>query len=136
MIRQEIANNTGRANQHTSWGSPFNGKMTTSHLGNLVPLGVVCPAACVGTDRSNVTPQEPDWTQWATRLELDVQGRLTENVSLYMKLRGYAENPQHDFLRSYDYFGKASIANGVDHRTRYFRNECYAVESVPEHAFR
>ena len=45
MIRQEIANNTGGANQHTSWGSPFNGKMTTSHLGNLVPLGVnVCPA--------------------------------------------------------------------------------------------
>ena len=37
MIRQEIANNTGGANQHTSWGSPFNGKMTTSHLGNLAP---------------------------------------------------------------------------------------------------
>ena len=123
MIRQEIANNTGGANQHTSWGSPFNGKMTTSHLGNLAPLddgvnglaGLCGLGLCVGTDRSNVTAQEPDWTQWATRLELDVQGRLTENVSLYMKLRGYAENPQHDFLRSYDYFGKASIANGVDH---------------------
>ena len=52
-------------------------------------------------------------TQWATRLEIDAQGRLTENLSFYMKLRGYAENPQHDFLRSYDYFGKAGV-NGVN----------------------
>ena len=57
--------------------------------------------------------EEPDWTQWATRLEIDAQGRLTENLSFYMKLRGYAENPQHDFLRSYDYFGSAGV-NGVN----------------------
>ena len=123
MIRQEIANNFGGANKHTHWGSPFNGKLTTSHLGNLAPLdpgdnslaGACAAGHCVGTTRSNITPQEPDWTQWATRLEIDAQGRLTENLSLYMKLRGYAENPQHDFLKSYDNFGKASIANGVDH---------------------
>ena len=123
MLRQEIANNFGGANQHTHWGSPFNGKMTTSHLANLAPLdpgdgslsGLCGLGACVGTDRSNITAEEPDWTQWATRLEIDAQGRLTENLSIYMKLRGYAENPQHDFLRSYDNFGKASIANGVDH---------------------
>jgi hypothetical protein len=122
MLRQEIANNTGGANKHTSWGSPFNGKMSTSHLGNLAPLdpgdgslnGLCALGHCVGTDRSNITAQEPDWTQWATRMEIDVQGRLTENLSMYMKLRGYAENPQHDFLRSYDYFGKAGV-NGVDH---------------------
>mgnify|MGYP005691377823 CR=1 FL=1 len=122
MLRQEIANNTGGANKHTHWGSPFNGKMSTSHLGNLAPLdpgdgslsGLCGLGLCVGTDRSNITAQEPDWTQWATRMEIDVQGRLTENVSMYMKLRGYAENPQHDFLRSYDYFGKAGV-NGVDH---------------------
>ena len=33
MLRQEIANNTGGANQHTHWGSPFNGKMTTTSSG-------------------------------------------------------------------------------------------------------
>ena len=35
MLRQEIANNTGGANQHTHWGSPFNGKMTNNYMGNL-----------------------------------------------------------------------------------------------------
>ena len=46
-------------------------------------------------------------------MEIDVQGRLSENVTLYTKVRGYAANPQDDFLRHYDYFGNASIANGV-----------------------
>ena len=121
MIRQEIANNTGGANKHTSWGSPWNGRLTTSYLANLAPLddgvnglaGLCAAGACVGTTRANVTAEEPDWTQWATRLEIDAQGRLTENLSFYMKLRGYAENPQHDFLKSYDYFGKAGV-NGVN----------------------
>ncbi len=113
MIRQEIAANTGDANMHTSWGSPWNGRQNTSHIGNLSVLGLNLPAH--QTTRANVTAQENDWNQFATRLEIDVQGRLSENVTLYTKLRGYAENPQDDFLRSYDYFGKASIANGVDH---------------------
>ena len=106
MLRQEIANNTGGANKHTSWGSPFNGKATTSHIRNLDRIDAFA-AALAGvehtTTRANITAEEPDWTQWATRMEIDVQGRLTENVSMYMKLRGYAENPQHDFLRSYDW---------------------------------
>lgn len=122
MLRQEIANNTGGANKHTHWGSPFNGKMSTSHLGNLAPLddgsnnlGALCGLGlCVGTDRSNITAQEPDWTQWATRLEIDVQARFTDNLSGYMKLRGYQDNVQHDFLRSYDLFGNNGI-NGVNH---------------------
>ena len=122
MLRQEISNNTGGANKHTHWGSPFNGKMSTSHLGNLAPLddglnglGGLCAAGlCVGTDRSNITAQEPDWTQWATRLEIDVQARFTDNLSGYMKLRGYQVNVQHDFLRSYDLFGNNGI-NGVNH---------------------
>ena len=38
MLRQEIANNTGGANQHTHWGSPFNGKMTNNYMGNLAVL--------------------------------------------------------------------------------------------------
>ena len=121
MIRQEIANNTGGANKHTRWGSPWNGRLTTNYLANLAPLdpgdgslsGLCAAGHCVGTTRANVTAEEPDWTQWATRLEIDAQGRLTENLSFYMKLRGYAENPQHDFLRSYDYFGKAGV-NGVN----------------------
>ena len=115
MLRQEIANNTGGANKHAHWGSPFNGKANTSHMRNLDVLG----APYTGfpehnTDRSNITAQEPDWTQWATRLEIDVQARFTDNLSGYMKLRGYQENPQHDFLRSYDNFGNNGI-NGVDH---------------------
>lgn len=122
MLRQEISNNTGGANKHTHWGSPFNGKMSTSHLGNLAPLddglnglgGLCALGLCVGTDRSNITAQEPDWTQWATRLEIDVQARFTDNLSGYMKLRGYQDNVQHDFLRSYDLFGNNGI-NGVNH---------------------
>ena len=122
MLRQEIANNTGGANKHAHWGSPFNGKMSTSHLGNLAPLddgsnnlGALCGMGlCVGTDRPNITAQEPDWTQWATRLEIDVQARFTDNLSGYMKLRGYQDNVQHDFLRSYDLFGDNGI-NGVNH---------------------
>ena len=35
MIRQEIAANTGDANMHNSWGSPWNGRQNTSHIGNL-----------------------------------------------------------------------------------------------------
>ena len=122
MLRQEIANNTGGANQHTSWGSPFNGKMTTSHLGNLAVLdngvnglaGLCGLGLCTGTDRSYITPQEPDWTQFATRMEIDVQARFTSNLSGYMKIRGYQENPQHDFLRSYDYFGNNGV-NAMQH---------------------
>ena len=64
------------------------------------------------TTRANVPDEENDWNQWATRLEIDVQGRLSENLTLYTKLRGYAENPQDDFLRHYDYFGKASSKRG------------------------
>ena len=130
MLRQEVANNTGGANKHTHWGSPFNGKQTnTTYLNDLAPLdnrtglsafvdmsapannlGSLCAlGACTGTDRSYIQAEEPDWTQWATRLEIDVQGRLTENLSMYMKVRGYAENPQHDFLRSYDNFGAAGV---------------------------
>ena len=63
-------------------------------------LGALCGLGlCVGTDRSNITAQEPDWTQWATRLELDVQARFTDNLTGYMKLRGY-QAVQHDFLRN------------------------------------
>ena len=113
MLRQEIAANTGDANMHTSWGSPWNGRQNTSHIGNLSVMGLNLPAH--NTTRANIKAEENDWNQWATRLEIDVQGRLTENITLYSKLRGYAENPQDDFLRHYDYFGKASIANGVDH---------------------
>ncbi len=113
MIRQEIAANTGDANRHNSWGSPWNGRQNTSHIGNLSVLGFNLPAH--NTTRANVQAEENDWNQWATRLEIDVQGRLSENVTLYTKFRGYAENPQDDFLRHYDYFGNASIANGVDH---------------------
>ena len=112
MIRQEIAANTGDANRHTSWGSPWNGRANTSFTSNLSVLGLNLPAH--NTTRANVTPEENDWNQWATRLEIDVQGRLSENLKLYMKLRGYAENPQDDYLRSYDYFGGAGV-NGVDH---------------------
>ena len=93
MIRQEIANNTGGANKHTRWGSPWNGRLTTNYLANLAPLdpgdgslsGLCAAGHCVGTTRANVTAEEPDWTQWATRLEIDAQGRLTENLSFYMK---------------------------------------------------
>ncbi len=113
MIRQEIAANTGDANMHTSWGSPWNGRQNTSHIGNLSVLGLNLPAH--QTTRANVKAEENDWNQFATRLEIDVQGRLSENVTLYTKFRGYAENPQDDFLRHYDYFGKAATANGVDH---------------------
>jgi len=113
MLRQEIAANTGDANMHTSWGSPWNGRQNTSHIGNLSVMGLNLPAH--NTTRANIKAEENDWNQWATRLEIDVQGRLTENITLYSKLRGYAENPQDDFLRHYDYFGKSSIANGVDH---------------------
>ncbi|MFL2946530.1 MAG: DUF1302 family protein [Parvibaculales bacterium] len=116
MLRQEIAANTGDANRHTSWGSIWNGRANTSHMRNLDVL----PAPYAGlpehnTTRANVKAEENDWNQWATRLEIDVQGRLSENLSMYMKMRGYAENPQDDFLRHYDNFGKASLANGVDH---------------------
>ena len=113
MIRQEIANNIGGANQHNSWGSPWNGKTSTSYIRN---LDVVNPAYQAvpeyTTDRSYITPQEPDITQFATRLEIDVQARFTDNLSGYMKLRGYQDNVQHDFLRSYDLFGNNGI-NGV-----------------------
>ena len=133
MLRQEVANNTGGANKHTSWGSPFNGKATTSHIRNLDRIDAFA-AALAGvehtTTRANITAEEPDWTQWATRMEIDVQGRLTENVSMYMKLRGYAENPQHDFLRSYDYFGKAGV-NGVNNpETTLFAGGAYGGTTV------
>ena len=94
-------------------GLAWNGRQNTSHIGNLSVLGLNLPAH--NTTRANVQAEENDWNQWATRVEIDVQGRLSENVTLYTKLRGYAENPQDDFLRHYDYFGNASIANGVDH---------------------
>ncbi len=115
MLRQEVANNTGGANKHTHWGSPFNGKANTSRIRNLDVIPAFA-AALAGvehnTTRAGITPQEPDWTQWATRLEIDVQARFTDNIKGYMKLRGYREDPQDDFLRSYDYFGKAGV-NGV-----------------------
>ena len=115
MLRQEIANNTGGANKHTHWGSPFNGVATTSHIRNLDRIDAL-GAALAGvehtTTRANVPSEEPDWTQWASRVEIDVQARFTENLSGYMKIRGYQENPQHDFLRSYDNFGNNGV-NGV-----------------------
>ncbi|MGB1117749.1 MAG: DUF1302 family protein [Parvibaculales bacterium] len=126
MIRQEIANNTGGANQHTHWGTPWNGKANTSHTRGMDKINAAgitdaYVATTVGiennTTRSNITPQEPDWTQWATRLEIDVQARFTDNLSGYMKLRGYQDNVQHDFLRSYDLFGNNGV-NGINNPER------------------
>ena len=126
MIRQEIANNTGGANQHTHWGTPWNGKANTSHTRGMDKINAAgitdaYVAKVTGvennTTRSNITPQEPDWTQWATRLEIDVQARFTDNLSGYMKLRGYQDNVQHDFLRSYDLFGNNGV-NGVNNPER------------------
>ena len=111
MIRQEIAANTGDANRHNAWGSPWNGRQNTSHIGNL-SFGPNLPAH--NTTRATFRLKRTTGIS-GQHVEIDVQGRLSENVTLYTKFRGYAENPQDDFLRHYDYFGNASIANGVDH---------------------
>ena len=117
MLRQEIAKNTGGANMHAHWGSPWNGRTTTNHCTNLAVLddgeNGLGALTCDPTSRSNITAQEPDWTQFATRAEIDIQARFTENLSGYMKIRGYREEHQHDFLESYDYFGDEGV-NGVN----------------------
>ncbi len=107
MFRQEMAFNTGGANQHTHWGSPFNGRETTNHINN---LSVVDPSfGAISNDsytsRDYIQEREPDWTQFASRIEFDVQAKFTSNLSGYMKLRGYKEFSQHDFFKAYDHFG-------------------------------
>ena len=124
MLRQEISANTGDANMHTKWGSPWNGRANTSRMrfmDKINDAGITNAYVALtqgfenNTSRAHIQAEENDWNQWATRLEIDIQGRLSENVSLYTKLRGYAENPQDDFLRSYDYFGNSHAVNGIDH---------------------
>ena len=69
MLRQEIANNTGGANKHTSWGSPFNGKAVTSHTRGMDKINAAgissnYVATTTGiennTSRDYITPQEPE----------------------------------------------------------------------------
>ena len=77
--------------------------MTTTILGNLAVLddGVnglagLCGVRPMCWHRSfEYYRQEPDWTQWATRLELDVQARFTDNL-LYMKCV-VTRQSAHDF---------------------------------------
>ena len=145
MLRQEISKNMGGANMHTHWGSPYNGRANVNHMSNLSVLGVTAANAGPGgtavassvitdsyTSRNNITPRDPDWTQFATRAEIDIQARFTPNLKGYMKIRGYREDAQHDFLESYDFFGDEGVkgtppeaavfAGGLAGNPKTFRN--------------
>ena len=65
--------------------------------------------SCSKVTRSADFAEDPDWKQFATRVEIDVQARFTENLSGYLKLRGYREEQQEDFLKDLDAFGDNGI---------------------------
>lgn len=115
MLRQEMAYSTGDPNQHTNWGNIYNGVQSDNYCSNLAgaPLaaGVFVPTdfSCSKVTRSADFAEDPDWKQFATRVEIDVQARFTENLSGYLKLRGYREEQQEDFLKDLDAFGDNGI---------------------------
>lgn len=113
MLRQEMAYNTGDPNPHTVWGNIWNGVQASNHCSNLQGLPGLANFTCTPKTRPESYKQDPDWTQFATRAEIDIQARFTENLSGYMKIRGYREENQHDFLNRYDFFGDEGV-NGED----------------------
>ena len=93
----------------------YNGVQSDNYCSNLAgaPLaaGVFVPLdfSCSNVTRSADFAEDPDWKQFATRVEIDVQARFTENLSGYLKLRGYREEHQEDFLEDFDAFGDNGI---------------------------
>lgn len=81
FIRQEVASKVGNAqNINNSAGNPLNG-VTVPNTSVLVPPGstLTRPASAKDTNRINL---------FATRFELDVNGKISSNLSAHAKLRG------------------------------------------------
>jgi len=95
FVRQEMAfnlsNDKNIFNQH---GNPFNGKTVNNSSGfpGVEPL------------TRDIELTENDWNLMATRVEIDGQMRITDNVDAVVKLRGYFDHGIYEDYENPNFF--------------------------------
>ncbi|MEO2182577.1 MAG: DUF1302 family protein, partial [bacterium] len=121
FIRQETAYVTGDANEFNQYGNPYNGQTLTNPALNLgtgeVFLSTVTRLPTVGVGNEN------DINLFATRAEVDIKVKFTDDWSATIKLRGFYEYALDDEFDDIDLFdtgfdgGKGSVleANGENY---------------------
>jgi len=117
FIRQEMAYKISNdENYNSRGGSPFNGE-TALLTGPFVPPGTTTTQIDKSVDN--------DWNVFATRAEVDFNFVLSNNLTAFMKLRGYyqpdvfneadvryqGENGK-EYGEDIDYFGVKNFSNG------------------------
>ena len=95
FIRQEMAYKiNNKENENNRSGSRFNGEVLYSDgkvsrkVNSLIPgLNPIPPGTPINSQKD--LSKENDWNVFATRAEIDIKASITNNLTGFMKLRGY-----------------------------------------------
>ena len=125
FIRQEMAYKLKNTENETNRsGSKFNGKVAHSGgkvstlVNNAIPgLSIIPPGTPINS-KSDMSKSN-DWNTFATRAEVDIKARFTNNLTGFMKLRGYYQPDVFQNTRD------STFIDGVGGKVNHF--------SVPNH---
>ncbi len=119
FIRQEMAYKTTSAENHNNrGGSKYNGQSYVSRGEKFgIPLGTPLNYK---VDKS----KDNDWNLFATKAEVDVKVNLTNNLSAFMRVRGYY---QPDVFKDVD---DSAFIDGEGGRVNHFNMEVHGNEAT------
>jgi len=89
MVREEIAAKTGNEQNINNWATNVYNGVPVTATGLFGPADLTRPNEVTG--KYNYKKADPDFNMFATRLELNLDGKLSNDVAVHFKLRGFTD---------------------------------------------